>query len=896
MAKKNTKTQAEKVASTTKTKKKTNATKTNTKITEQKQTEQKQLEQKNKLPARLISSVVFLSLSILFAIILFTNDGALLNAVKKFIHGLIGRTGFVVSIPILLYLFTIHAFSHKRPVRFRTFCLIMFVVVCSCISNLNDIPEVLPKGGALISGLYKNATSSTNGGVFGGLISIGIEWLCGMIVSYILLIVLAISMLLGGMGITVSGLVKAYHERPRADWEDDEETIPDNEPAATVVNHIANKRIAYIEQKRVREAEKAAKAEEEASKRAAEEAIRAQKPLTKVEDIMSQIGSDVEDPVAASGRKVLSEEGPEILPAVVKPVEPLVSVAVEPTKMPPLEIERVSHDSTHIEEQVPQKEKPKRTKITQQEKEEAVAEVAQEIVKTEAEMKPAYCFPPIDLLKLPGSGKTDGTAEMRENTRRLNEALASFKIDAHIINVTRGPSVTRYEVELAKGVRLSKLTSAADDLALNLGATGVRIAPIPERVSVVGIEVPNRAVNMVSLREVIDSKEFDSAKSKSSFAVGKDIGGNCIVGNISKLPHMLIAGTTGSGKSVCMNSIIISLLYKASPDEVKLIMVDPKMVELGIYNSIPHLLIPVVTDPKKAAGSLQWAVTEMMRRYKAMSDAGVRDLESYNSIIENEENGKKLPQVVVIIDELADLMLVAAKEVEESICRIAQMGRASGIHLIIATQRPSADVITGLMKANIPSRIAFAVASAMESRIILDTQGAEKLVGKGDMLYAPIGSGKPKRVQGCFVSDPEVEAVTNFVKSNFVTEYDQEVMQEIERKAEQTGTSKPSTSDPEPTADEMYSDEMLPAAVDVILETKQASVSMLQRRLKLGYARAARIVDEMEEKGIVGPFQGSKPREILITQEQWETMRSGNATQMEFDDFSEEESEITEEF
>ena len=352
---------------------------------------------------------------------------------------------------------------------------------------------------------------------------------------------------------------------------------------------------------------------------------------------------------------------------------------------------------------------------------------------------------------------------------------------------------------------------------------------------------------------------------------------------------MLIAGTTGSGKSVCMNSIIISLLYKASPDEVKLIMVDPKMVELGIYNGIPHLLIPVVTDPKKAAGSLQWAVTEMMRRYKAMSDAGVRDLESYNAIMDNQsDTAKKLPQVVVIIDELADLMLVAAKEVEESICRIAQMGRAAGIHLIIATQRPSADVITGLMKANIPSRIAFSVASAMESRIILDTQGAEKLVGKGDMLYAPIGDGKPRRVQGCYVSDSEVEAVASYVKSNFTSDYDQQIMEEIERKAVQTGT-KSAAQEPEPNADELSGDEMLPAAVDVILETGQASVSMLQRRLKLGYARAARIVDEMEEKGIVGPFQGSKPRTILITKEQWEAMRSGNNTQLEFDDLTYED-------
>ena len=439
---------------------------------------------------------------------------------------------------------------------------------------------------------------------------------------------------------------------------------------------------------------------------------------------------------------------------------------------------------------------------------------------------------------------------------------------------------------------MNKITGCADDIALSLGASGVRIAAIPGKISIVGIEVPNNIVTTVSLREVIDSAEFKRAKSKSSFAVGKDIGGTAIVGNIAKLPHMLIAGTTGSGKSVCMNSIIISLLYKASPEDVKLIMVDPKMVELGIYNGIPHLLIPVVTDPKKAAGSLQWAVTEMMRRYKTMSDAGVRDLESYNSIVMSEEDGQKLPQIVIIIDELADLMLVAAKEVEDSICRIAQMGRAAGMHLIIATQRPSADVITGLMKANIPSRIAFAVASAMESRIILDTQGAEKLVGKGDMLYAPIGNGKPLRVQGCFVTDAEVEAVASYVKENYTADYNQQVLEDIEKKAQQTGKKAASTSDPEPNAEEMDGDEMLPAAVDVILETGQASVSMLQRRLKLGYARAARIVDEMEEKGIVGPFQGSKPRAILITKAQWETMRSNQNSQMNFDDLGNDEDDI----
>ena len=505
------------------------------------------------------------------------------------------------------------------------------------------------------------------------------------------------------------------------------------------------------------------------------------------------------------------------------------------------------------------------------------AQIAQQITQQEP-AKPEYQFPPVDLLKA-GSGQAhDGTEEMRQNAERLSDTLQSFGIEAHIINVTRGPSVTRYELELQRGVKLSKVTNLADDIALALGASGVRIAAIPDKISVVGIEVPNRIVSVVMAREVIDSPEFAKHKSKVSFAVGKDIGGNRIIGDIGKLPHLLIAGTTGSGKSVCMNSLIISLLYKAKPEEVKLIMIDPKMVELGIYNGIPHLLIPVVTDPKKAAGSLQWAVTEMMRRYRMMADAGVRDLESYNkqARMSADDELEPMPQIVVVIDELADLMLVAAKEVEESICRIAQMGRASGIHLVIATQRPSADVITGLMKANIPSRIAFAVASAMESRIILDTAGAEKLVGKGDMLYAPLGQGKPKRVQGCFITDNEVQDVVTFIKDSSEAEYSDSVMAEIDKKAAESGKSGSGSSGG--TAAETESsdgDEMLPAAVDVILETGQASVSMLQRRLKLGYARAARIMDEMEERGLVGPFEGSKPRQLLITREQWQAIKDG---------------------
>ena len=841
------------------------------------------------IPPRLISAAVCIALFVVFLVMLFNPNGVLVKVLYTVVLGLIGRVGFYIAIPALLYLFIIHAFSGKRPVMMRTICLIAFVLICGSIHHLSLDTSGLPKNVfSFIGKLCTGGVDGSTGGLFCGLVTTILSWLCNDVISYILLIVAAVFTLLASMQITVPSLVRAVENRPRADWESEEARAAQPEPAAIVVNHIATKRIAYVENRRAKKEQASIDIPLDG------DPVRKEKPKKKLspkaKDMLRQI-EDIDEPVDAAEVPVKAQPEPPIVPE--KPVEKKTQ-----PKPSPAPVEPVFHDSTVTDDVTgmpildaqaafaakPAAE-PVPEKVTAKDAAASAAQVAEEIAKNEAQEKPVYCFPPIDLLKRPGGSAGDGTAEMRENTRRLNETLASFKIEAHIINVTRGPSVTRYEVELEKGVRLNKLTTVADDIALSLGAPSVRIAAVPGKISVVGIEVPNRAVTTVSLREVIDSREFSKAKSKSSFAVGKDIGGSCIVGNIAKLPHMLIAGTTGSGKSVCMNSIIISLLYKASPDDVKLIMVDPKMVELGIYNGIPHLLIPVVTDPKKAAGSLQWAVTEMMRRYKAMSDAGVRDLESYNSIVEAEEEGTKLPQVVVIIDELADLMLVAAKEVEESICRIAQMGRAAGIHLVIATQRPSADVITGLMKANIPSRIAFSVASAMESRIILDTQGAEKLVGRGDMLFAPIGNGKPLRVQGCFVSDGEVEAVATYVKDNYITNYDQTVMDEIEKKAAQTGSGKPATaSDPEPSAEELDGDEMLPAAVDVILETGQASVSMLQRRLKLGYARAARIVDEMEEKGIVGPFQGSKPRTILVTKEQWAAMKSGQPQQMDFDD------------
>ena len=507
-------------------------------------------------------------------------------------------------------------------------------------------------------------------------------------------------------------------------------------------------------------------------------------------------------------------------------------------------------------------------------RDEMVASI-EENLADQAQAQPVkYVFPPITLLTAgSGDGSDEGYEEMQLNAKRLNATIKSFGIPAEICDVTRGPTVTRYEVELEQGVKLNRLTNLSDDIALALGVSGVRIAPVPDKIAIVGIEVPNKKTTTVYLRDIIDTSTFREKSSSLTFAIGKDIGGTPIVGDIAKLPHLLIAGTTGSGKSVCMNCLILSLLYKSSPEDVRLIMVDPKMIELGVYNGIPHLLIPVVTDPKKAAGALQWSVMEMMKRYTLMRDSGARDLASYNKLMEKTEGGQKLPKIAILIDELADLMMTAAKEVEESICRIAQMGRAAGIHLVIATQRPSADVITGLMKANISSRIAFAVDSALNSRIILDTSGAEKLVGKGDMLYAPIGAGKPTRIQGAFVTDEEREEVINFVKEQGLAVYSKDIQDEIERSADKD--AKKAADEDEDEEDSGDLDELFNEAVEVVLDSKQASVSMLQRRLKLGYSRAARIVDQMEEQGVVGPFEGSKPRAVLMTREQWAARTGG---------------------
>ncbi len=796
-------------------------------------------------------AIIFLIAGFYALICCFNTKAFLIAPCAKFFAGLLGQIGRYL-LPLSFFYASFLLFRGKKTPILRVVYCFTVTLTMAVIYHLIFGVDIDPKLN-MVGQLYRGGYKADTGGLLGGLLAIGVSKAITPVGALITSFGLLFLQVLNLMGISLRSLINAIRNRPRPEKAREEE--PEVDRAERIVNHLANKHIERVERKRnaeidipiddppaLNETKKKTKKSRVLSPD--EFLVNSKAKQVTIDEIELQ---DPEEPDPATAVQE-SVERPAVEPVQQPAAKPVPVAAQEPEKMKKAEVAAAAVDIARQIEDKPQ--------------------------------QGVYVFPTVELLQPGRRGTVDATAEMRENSRRLADSLKSFGIEPHIVNVIRGPAITRYELELDRGVKLSKITNLADDIALSLGATGVRISAIPDKISVVGIEVPNKSVNTVFAREVIDSAAFKTSKSKISFAVGKDISGNCIVGDIAKLPHMLIAGTTGSGKSVCMNTLILSLLYKAQPDEVKLIMIDPKMVELGVYNGIPHLLIPVVTDPKKAAGALQWTVTEMMRRYRLMSEEGVRDLESYNKAVQGDPELEPLPQIVVVIDELADLMLVAAKEVEESICRIAQMGRASGIHLVIATQRPSADVITGLMKANIPSRIAFAVSSAMESRIILDTQGAEKLVGKGDMLFAPLGQGKPKRVQGCFVTDDEVQSVVNAIKQNCSSNYSSEVMEQIDKRAEQGGKAGSGDAG-RSSADDNHGDELLPAAVEVILETGQASVSMLQRRLKLGYARAARIVDEMEERGIVGSFEGAKPRQLLITKEQWQQMQNGETAPVE---------------
>ena len=783
--------------------------------------------------ARLIGGIVCLLLALCVLVSYFNVDALLLTFIAKALKGTLG-CGYYLAAPALLGVAVIQLRHQGRPVILRTTCTLLVPLLAGVLWHLIFCRTAYELGGGLLPLLWKDGQTLGCGGVVAGGLALGSEALVSKVVSIIIFVVLLLAALLGALHMTPQQAVDKMREYRDSRWDDEdgEDDLPNDD-----FEPLPRRRTSSAPEKPVKE-----------------------KPVRKRAGI--DIPLDGEPSAMESGAK---KEFFARKSDTVRTPDQVLEQKAAPEPAPTVQ------EAAPVKE--PVSAKTKKAQL-QQEVESAAQEVSQAIEQELAQGEEAYRYPPITLLEENHADNcTEVGAELRNNSRRLAEALRSFGVDAAAGDVVHGPSVTRYEFTLEQGVKLSKITNLSDDIALALGASGVRVAPVPNKISVVGIEVPNRTVTAVRIRDVIESREFTRHPSSVAFAVGKDIGGNNIVGNIAKLPHVLIAGTTGSGKSVCTNSLIVSILYKSTPDEVRFIMVDPKMVELAPYNGIPHLLIPVVTDPKKAAGALQWAVFEMMKRYKMFSEKGVKDLAGYNALAEVDEDVKKLPTVVVVIDELADLMLVAAKEVEESICRVAQMGRAAGMHLVVATQRPSADVITGLMKANIPSRIAFAVASSMESRIILDTPGAEKLVGKGDMLYAPLGDSKPTRVQGCFITPEEIERVVAFVKDAAgEAHYDQDVIEKIQQ-AVDAKSDKGKTAPTDGAADGDDGDELLPAAVEVVLETGQASVSMLQRRLKLGYSRAARLVDQMEERGYVGPFEGSKPRQLLITREKWQELQ-----------------------
>ena len=798
-----------------------------------KNTKPKQAASRSKQPApkphhpvaRVVGGLVCLFLALCVVVTYFGVEATLLTLLAQLVKGLVGYGYWVTG--LLLIIAGVNLIGHKdRPVIWRTVCTLLLPVLVGSLLHLLLCGREYEVGTAMVSALWTDGKLLACGGVLsGGLAELGTVALSGVVTAILLLILLLAGIFVMARTTPQRVVEKVRESRAYDPYAEEEEELPPPDKPLTI----------QAEPKRRRNA--------------------IDIPLD-AESAAAPMDAKEETPSEEAGALQPERKGffARRSADIKTPAEVVASSAAEDAAPP----------------------RSKGMELTQEEVQSAAEEVSREIEEELNEPEEIYHYPPITLLDENRTNNyTEVGAELRNNSRRLAETLHSFGVDARAGEVVHGPSVTRYEFTLDQGVKLSKVTNLADDIALALGASGVRIAPVPDKIAVVGIEVPNRAVTTVRIRDVIESRTFTEHRSHVAFAVGKDIGGSCIVGDIAKLPHVLIAGTTGSGKSVCTNSLIVSMLYKSTPDEVRFIMVDPKMVELAPYNGIPHLLIPVVTDPKKAAGALQWAVFEMMKRYKAFSEKGVKDLAGYNALSETDEEVKKLPTVVVVIDELADLMLVAAKEVEDSICRVAQMGRAAGMHLVIATQRPSADVITGLMKANIPSRIAFAVASSLESRIILDTPGAEKLVGKGDMLYFPLGSGKPTRVQGCFITPEEIERVVKFVKETGEADYSDDVMQKIEEvmRKDDKGSSKQAASG-EAKDD---GDELLPAAVEVILETGQASVSMLQRRLKLGYSRAARLVDQMEERGIVGPFEGSKPRQVLIDRAKWQELQMANA-------------------
>lgn len=796
-----------------------------------------------------VAVVILFLVSILLAVLIYTKSGYIGDHLSPILGGIMGLIKYII--PIGTFLIAIYMTTEDKD--YLVSKLIQYGIFLICIATMlsvfqfsnntfdinDDFSEVMKSG-------YDRGAQDIGGGIIGTAVAYWLIGLLGEVGTVILCIGIAAIFLIFMFGIKPAELIADFVETRRENKEERRQEKYESKVAKYEERKTRNQE--NVEEIPRRETKKERRLREREEQRREAEALAEQltinldeesgenndKKLKKYDHkddnlIPFNIGGRLKDKV---NEKNENKTNPDVLEANL-------------------------------------------FKEEQEQKEEKVKQVLQ-LEHTITVEDEHYEFPPIQLLSEgEKKGVKGGKKAVADTATKLQKTLYSFGVSAKVENVSVGPAITRYELKPAEGVRVSKIANLADDIALNLAAETIRIeAPIPGK-QAVGIEVPNKENEIVPLRDIIDSETFKNHKSKLAFALGKDVAGNEVVTDIAKMPHVLIAGATGSGKSVCINTLISSIIYKAKPSEVKLVMVDPKVVELSVYNGIPHLLIPVVTDPKKAAGALAWAVQEMVNRYSLFASKNVRDIKGYNEALDNEGEGQKLPQIVIIIDELSDLMMVSPKDVEDSICRLAQMARAAGMHLVIATQRPSVDVITGIIKANVPSRISFAVSSQVDSRTILDMAGAEKLLGKGDMLFYPAGAPKPTRIQGAFVSDKEVEKIVDFIKNNGEATYNDEIIKQIENAN--------STDKEVDMADEDdNTDPLLMEAIDVVVETGQASTSFIQRRFKVGYARAGRIVDQMEERGVISGFQGSKPREVLMTKERWEELKmSGVNNEME---------------
>ena len=757
--------------------------------------------------------VIMLVISLLSAVLIYFKSGAVGQSLSSLLGGVFGIAKYII--PVGCFAIAINLIYDDKD--YLVSKLIQYGIIICCICTLFSIYEIaVPQSMNVSLGIsnvaeraYYLGSMNKGGGVVGGVLAFPLIKLFGIAGTVILAIGLAVIFIVFMFGFKPTEFIAKWIEELRE--RKNAEVVEENDEPAQATKVVETKR-----ERKLREKEEAR--------------------LRALETTQLQINFDGNtiDGANRNDLRKYKHDDSDLMPLGLKSDKGSAK----------------QHDPEYIEGNL--------FKQEEQKKEDNTKEVLQlehsMIVEDEN-----YEYPPLNLLsKNPKKATKAGAKALTDTAAKLQKTLYSFGVSAKVENVTVGPAITRYELKPAEGVRVSKIANLADDIALNLAAETLRIeAPIPGK-QAVGIEVPNKEREAVHLREVIESEEFDNNKSKLSVALGKDVAGQAVVADIAKMPHVLIAGSTGSGKSVCINTIITSIIYNAKPSEVKMVMVDPKVVELSVYNGIPHLLIPVVTDPKKAAGALAWAVQEMDDRYNKFAMKGVRDLKGYNAAME-EDGAGKLPQIIIIIDELADLMMVAAKDVEDSICRLAQKARAAGMHLVIATQRPSVDVITGLIKANVPSRIAFAVSSQVDSRTILDMVGAEKLLGKGDMLFYPAGASKPARIQGAFVSDSEVEKIVGFIKANGTATYNEDILESIEN------SNKTDKELAEEADDGDDADPLLMEAMDTVVETGQASTSFIQRRFKVGYARAGRIIDQLEERGVISGYQGSKPRQVLMT-------------------------------